>query len=165
MIKWYFKIYHFLSLFCKTRVSINGNYYVLAITATPTLNPDHVYVVENGTFTLTCSTSNGSRDIVDWFLNKNGITVRPMYSNEDCEILEGSLPAGTNIFCFGNNTYSLTVGSVTRNNSGDKWQCDETIATTLYLSNIVTVDVYGKRSRRRTKYTECRIGRLSFGFF
>lgn len=109
------------------------------------LNPTIVHVIENGTFALTCTTSYGSRDFIFWFYNEYGVAVQPTYNGEDCEILEGSGPMGAIFSCSGNNIYNVNVTHVTRNNNGDKWRCREYSSSTLIDSNVVPVDVYGKR--------------------
>lgn len=104
-------------------------------------------MVENGTFTLTCSTSNGSRVYIDWFFNQYVFTVIPTDKSEGCEIIEGSAPTGAKLSCFGN-IYNVTVTNVTRDNNGDKWRCKEVVLYTEFYSNVALVDVYGKRKFR-----------------
>lgn len=111
----------------------------------PILNPAVVYVVENGTFVLTCATSQFSRDSVVWLFNQNKFTVQPTYKNESCAIVEGSAPTGAILTCSGY-IYNVIVTNITRDNNGDEWRCKEFRSFTESFSNAVTVVIYGKRN-------------------
>lgn len=96
-------------------------------------------MVENGNFTLTCSTSNGSTEFVDWKVNQNGFIV-----DKNCVLLEGLPPKGATVSCSGNNMFTVSLTNVSRKNTGDEWICREIFSASLYYSNVVTVYVYGE---------------------
>lgn len=114
---------------------------ILDISATPTVTPASVFVVEGSEVTLTCIISEEAEAIISWRSNTRSFTVQQTNGSE-CKF-GGNILTDIIIGCPMNRTFSLTIRNISGSYINDTWRCLSIENGFLFFSNNVTIQKLG----------------------
>ncbi|XP_053388265.1 hemicentin-1-like isoform X2 [Mercenaria mercenaria] len=107
------------------------------------LTPEVAEVIENGSVSLTCG-YNGTEEVTSSRWIYSAASTNPVIVQVDGKCVAAGFLNNTNLYkwtCHGNNSFSLTLKKVERQNHGEAWSCRQTNIESNTVSVYVKVPV------------------------